>query len=258
MTPVLAAFDSAGGGRLLLASRMTSERSLLLIADIGGYTDYMRSHRMSLAHAEVNTGRLLEKVIDAVPDFDLIEIEGDAAFLARQADTSDSDATVDLTVRAAMAMHREFHIERHNVATNLCPCASCTQANNLKLKFVAHVGEVATQTIRQRRKLVGIDVILVHRMLKNPVDVPEYLLLSEELYNTSSAPLPGPAHEVAQDLEGIGPARSFFVDVADLPGSLPPLSKPSLSGRIGRTLTVAGAGLPHMLGLRRRRTAAAL
>jgi len=34
---------------------MGSERALLLIADIGGYTDYMRAHRMSLAHAEVNT-----------------------------------------------------------------------------------------------------------------------------------------------------------------------------------------------------------
>jgi hypothetical protein len=235
---------------------MTSTRSLLLIADIGGYTDYMRSHRMSLAHAEVNTARLLEKVIDAVPDFDLIEIEGDAAFLARRADTLDSDATVDLTLQAAMAMHREFHIERHNVATNLCPCASCTQANNLKLKFVAHIGEVATQTIRQRRKLVGIDVILVHRMLKNPVDVPEYLLLSEDLYNTSSTPMLGPAHEVAQDLEGIGPVRAYFVDVADLPGSLPPLPEPSLRGRLGRTLVVAGAGLPHMLGLRRRRRTA--
>ena len=66
---------------------MTSGRSLLLIADIGGYTEYMRFHRMSLAHAEVNTGRLLEKVIDAVPGFELIEIEGDAAFLALEADT---------------------------------------------------------------------------------------------------------------------------------------------------------------------------
>ncbi len=65
---------------------MTSEPSLLLIADIGGYTDYMRTHRMSLAHAEVNTARLLEKVIDAAPDFELIEIEGDAAFLSRRAD----------------------------------------------------------------------------------------------------------------------------------------------------------------------------
>src|ERR1700712_3546027 len=161
---------------VLVPSRMTSGRSLLLIADIGGYTEYMRFHRMSLAHAEVNTGRLLEKVIDAVPGFELIEIEGDAAFLALEADSLDSEATVALTLDAAMAMHRAFHIERQYVATNL------------KLKFVAHIGEVATQTIRERRKLVGIDVILVHRMLKNPVKVPEYLLLSQELYSTSGTP----------------------------------------------------------------------
>src|SRR6478752_1390846 len=119
---------------------MRSGRSLLLIADIGGYTDYMRSHRMSLAHAEVNTGRLLEKVVDAVPDFELIEIEGDAAFLARRADATD-DATVAQTLRAAVAMHRAFHVERQYVATNLCPCKGCSGAGDLKLKFVAHVGE---------------------------------------------------------------------------------------------------------------------
>ena len=36
---------------------MESGRTLLVIADIGGYTEYMRSHRMSLAHAEVNTAQ---------------------------------------------------------------------------------------------------------------------------------------------------------------------------------------------------------
>jgi hypothetical protein len=235
---------------------MASGRSLLLIADIGGYTEYMGSHRMSLAHAEVNTARLLEKVIDAVPDFDLIEIEGDAAFLSLPADTLDGDATVALTLQAVMAMYRAFHLERQYVATNLCPCNGCTQANNLKLKFVAHIGEVATQTIRQQRKLVGIDVILVHRLLKNPVELLEYVLVSEELYRAADTPMPGPAHEVSQDVEGIGPVRAYFVDVADLPGSLPSLPDPSLLGRVGRTLSVAGSGLPYMLGLRRRRRAA--
>jgi uncharacterized protein DUF2652 len=234
---------------------MTSGRSLLLIADIGGYTEYMGTHRMTLAHAEVNTTRLLETVIDAVPDFDLIEIEGDAAFLARQADTLDGDAAVEVTLDAATAMHRAFHVERQHVATVLCPCKGCTQAGNLKLKFVAHIGEVATQTIRQRRKLVGIDVIIVHRMLKNPVEVPEYLLVSEELYSTATTALPGTAQEVSQDLEGIGPVREYFLDVADLPGSLPPLSDPSLLERVGRTLAVASSGMPYMLGLRRRRIA---
>jgi hypothetical protein len=237
---------------------MTSGQSLLLIADIGGYTDYMRTHRMSLAHAEVNTTRLLEKVIDAVPDFELVEIEGDAAFLARQVDASDGDATVDRTLDAATAMHRAFHLERHYVATNLCPCGSCTQASNLKLKFVAHVGEVATQTIRDRRKLVGIDVILVHRLLKNTVQDPEYVLMSEELYRTRRSPLSSPARETSEELEGIGPVRAFVVDVSSDGAPLPALPDPTLVGRIGRTLGVASSGLPYMLGLRRSRRSAAL
>ena len=237
---------------------MAAGQSLLLIADIGGYTDYMRTHRMSLAHAEVNTARLLEKVIDAVPDFELVEIEGDAAFLARQVDTSEAEVVVQQTLEAAISMHEAFHLERHYVATNLCPCRSCTQATNLTLKFVAHVGEVATQTIRERRKLVGIDVILVHRLLKNTVKVPEYLLMSEELYRTQRTPLPSPARETAQDLEGIGPVRAFVVDVGPATTGAPTLPAPPLVSRLGKTLSVAGSGLPYMLGLRRtRRTATA-
>ena len=236
---------------------MASGRSLLLIADIGGYTDYMRTHRMSLAHAEVNTARLLGKVVDAVPDFELVEIEGDAAFFSRPGDAMDGDGAVALTLEAASAMHRAFHVERQYVATNLCPCKACNEANNLKLKFVAHIGEVATQTIRDRRKLVGIDVILVHRLLKNPVDVAEYVLVTEDLYRTAATPLPGPVREVSQELEGIGTVRSHFVDVADLPSAAPPPPPPGWGVRITKTLGVAGAGLPYMVGLRRRSRAAA-
>jgi hypothetical protein len=217
----------------------------------------MRSHRMSLAHAEVNTARLLETVIGAARGFDLIEVEGDAAFLVHRADALDGGATLAVTTEAAVAMHRAFHRERQYVATNLCPCRGCTQANNLTLKFVAHVGDVATQTVRHRRKLVGIDVIHVHRMLKNPVQVPEYVLFSEELYRGGGTGAPDPAHEITQDLEGIGPVRGWFVDVEALAGSLPPAPVPSWRERLGRTVGVAGSGLPYMLGLRRTRRAAA-
>jgi hypothetical protein len=237
---------------------MASAQALLLIADIGGYTDYMGSHRLSLGHAEANTARLLEKLIDAARDFDLIEIEGDAAFLSRQADALDSDATVAAIVQAVVSMHRAFHIERQHVVTNLCPCDGCAQAENLKLKFVAHIGEVATQTINKRRNLVGIDVIFVHRLLKNPVPVPEYVLLSEALYRTGDGVLLEGVHEVSQDLEGIGPVRTYFVDVKDLAGPLPPQPDPSWLGRLGRTVDLVGRGLPYMLGPRRpRRTASA-
>ena len=218
---------------------------------------------MSLAHAEVCSARLLKKVIDAASGFDLIEIEGDAAFLSRRTDSLDHDGAVAATTQAAVVMHHAFHKERQHVATNLCPCASCVQADNLKLKFVAHIGEVATQTINKRRKLVGIDVILVHRMLKNPVQAAEYVLFSEELYRTGEAALPDTLHEISQDLEGIGTVREYFVEIEDLagslpPGSLPPLPTPHWPGRLGRTLSVAGRGLPYQLGLRRpRQTASA-
>jgi hypothetical protein len=234
---------------------VASERALLLIADIGGYTEYMRTHRMSLAHAEVNTARMLEAVIDAAGDFELIEIEGDAAFLSRQADTLDAGATSAAMTQAVAGMHRAFHHERQYVATNLCPCEACEQANNLKLKFVAHVGEVATQTIRDRRKLVGIDVILVHRLLKNTVQAPEYVLFSEELYRNGGNAF-DPVQQVDQDLEGIGRVRTYFAEIAGVAGPLPPLPEPSWLGRLARTIDVAGRGVPYMLGLRRPRRVA--
>ncbi|MGI9821931.1 DUF2652 domain-containing protein [Agromyces sp. Marseille-Q5079] len=232
---------------------MISGRAVLLIADIGGYTDYMSSHRMSLAHAEVNTARMLERMIDAAPGFDLIEIEGDAAFLSRQAEAGDADGTDTLVgiLQAASAMHHAFHLERQYVAANLCPCSGCKGPDGLKLKFVAHVGDVATQSIRDRTKLVGIDVILVHRMLKNPVEIPEYVLLSEELYRTGEGSVPGPVHEVSPEFEGFGEVRAYFVDVGDLDYPLPTVAAPTWRGRLGRTFGAVGRGLPYMVGIRR-------
>jgi hypothetical protein len=223
-------------------------RALLLIADIGGYTEYMQYHRTLLGHAEAATRRLLEKVVDAARDFDLIEIEGDAAFLSREVGTLDGDATLATVTEAVVAMHRAFHAERRLVELNLCPCDSCTQTSELKLKFVAHVGEVATQKIKRRRKLIGMDVIFVHRLLKNPVQVPEYVLLSEDLYRSGGAPPPEHlVHEISQDLEGIGPVRTYFVEVEDLAGPLAPLPDPSLLRRVGETFAILGRGLRYRI-----------
>src|SRR4051794_41451852 len=234
---------------------MATRRALLLIADIGGYTEYMQFHRSILGHAEAATSRMLDKVVDAARDFDLIEIEGDAAFLSRDADGLDGAATFSAITQAAVAMHRAFHEERRLVQLNMCPCQSCTQTSALKLKFVAHVGEVATQTIKRRRKLVGVDVIYVHRLLKNAVPVPEYVLISEELRESGGATAAGqPMHEITQDLEGIGPVRTYYTEVEDLPDRPAPAPPPSWPRRFGVTLGMVGRGVPYMV--RRRRPVA--
>jgi hypothetical protein len=125
-------------------------------------------------------------------------------------------------------MHRAFHIERQHVVTNLCPCDGCAQADNLKLKFVAHIGEVA--------------------LLKNPVQVPEYVLFSEELHRIGQATLPDPVHEVWQDLEGIGPfARTSWTSRTSRAHSLgwriPPGSDAS-GGRSPLSAVHAGPAAP--------------
>jgi len=61
----------------------------------------MQAHRSILGHAEAVTTRMLGKVVDAARDFDLIEIEGDAAFLSREADGLDGPATLAAITDAA-------------------------------------------------------------------------------------------------------------------------------------------------------------
>src|ERR1700750_1341929 len=118
---------------------MATRRMVLLIADIGGYTEYMQVHRSLLGHAEAATTRMLDKVVDAAKGFDLIEIEGDAAFLSRDVGGLDGPDTLDVVHGAVVDLHRAFHEERRLIELNMCPCGSCTKTSALKLKFVAHV-----------------------------------------------------------------------------------------------------------------------
>ncbi len=234
---------------------MATRRALLLIADIGGYTEYMQFHRSILGHAEAATTRMLDKVVDAAQGFDLIEIEGDAAFLSRDADGLDGPAALAAVTDAAVALHRAFHQERQLVQVNMCPCGSCKKTSDLKLKFVAHVGEVATQTIKRRKKLVGVDVIYVHRLLKNPVEVPEYLLVSDELIRDGGdAAAELATQEIELDLDGIGRVQTYFVDVADIVAPLAPLPNPSWPQRIGGTFSMVGRGIPYVMHRRNPRS----
>jgi hypothetical protein len=98
-------------------------RALLVIADIGGYTSFMRLHRTSLAHAQDVVARLFEAMIDAAPNLSLLEVEGDAAFLYTWTPESRETSTVRTGVDQMVAMHRAFHACQQRIATlNTCRC----------------------------------------------------------------------------------------------------------------------------------------
>jgi hypothetical protein len=224
-------------------------RALLLIADIGGYTSFLKLHRMSLAHAQENTDRLLEALVEAAPRLELVNVEGDAAFLAVY-EPRDDEVCPALAGLAA-AMHRAFHERRQRMAQNLCPCAACEQLEDLTVKFVAHVGDVVKQTVASRTTLAGLDVILVHRMLKNSVPIAEYVLMTDAVLARLPVDVREHAAHVEEDLEGIGTEQLHYVSLEQIAGELPPAERLGVAARLGDTLSLTFRGLPRMVGLKK-------
>jgi nitrate reductase NapAB chaperone NapD len=231
-------------------------RALLVIADIGGYTPFMKAHKASLAHAQDIVARLLEAVIDAAPHLRLLEIEGDAAFFYAWPPEGGDAESARILADEIVAMHRAFHTVRQRINTlNACSCEGCRGARKLTVKFVAHFGEVALQRVKHVSKLAGLDVILVHRMLKNTVPVPEYALLSERLFHVSDEKIRTRSVPLPQEFEGLGQVQTYFVDISEIAEALPPRPEPTLLGRIVETGGVIIRSLPYLIGVRKPRFA---
>ena len=48
-----------------------------------------------------------------------------------------------------------------------CQCTACSRVGDLELKFVLHAGSYVVQSIGGGRELVGPEVVMAHRLLKN-------------------------------------------------------------------------------------------
>jgi class 3 adenylate cyclase len=228
-------------------------RAVFVIADIGGYTRFMKVHRINLAHAQYVVAQLLESVIDAAGRrLKLAKLEGDAAFfygvLADQPKEGELATFADTVhaIRAAFLSRRlELEMDR------ICSCEGCTKVGELKLKFVAHLGEVAFQKVKRYKELAGVDVITVHRLLKNSVPVPEYVLMSEPIYERATDHLRSFGKQATEDLEGLGEVTTYYVDLAEMTQAAPSARPPSRLRRIVAWLKLAIRSTPYLLGLRK-------
>jgi hypothetical protein len=90
-------------------------------------------------------------------------------------------------------------------------------------------------------------------MLKNPVSVPEYMLMSESLYEQCGLELQAQAVRVELELEGLGSMTSYFLDLDKIALPIPPLPQPTLFGRIRETAGVGLRCFPRVVGIRRLR-----
>jgi class 3 adenylate cyclase len=157
-------------------------KALLVIADISGFTQFMKSHENTANHAMQVVVELLRAVISAAaPPLKLAEVEGDAAFFyAICKEDGDNVRELAAIKKQVMSFFRSFYQTLHRLCA-YNPCARTAQ--DLRLKVVIHAGEVAIEHIHGFDKLFGMDVILAHRLLKNSVPSQEYVLLTEAAYN---------------------------------------------------------------------------
>jgi class 3 adenylate cyclase len=184
------------------------KRVALVLADISGYTRFMKLHTVSLLHAEVIITDLLEAMLDhAEYPLTLSKLEGDAAFLyVPLAADGDARAVTQDVLRQVTAFVEAFKTrERELIACNACTCEACLTIGQLKLKAFLHVGEAAISQIRQFEELAGEDVIVIHRLMKNSIPAKEYIVVTEAFYELSGG-LAGQTPEArTEECEGIGP-----------------------------------------------------
>src|SRR5262245_55313015 len=157
----------------------TAQKTCLLIADISGYTRYLAG--VELDHAQDILADLIGTVVTALrPTFRLAKLEGDAAFTFAPAEKVDGTLLLDTIERCYFGFRRRRRDVRQ--ATS-CECNACVRIPDLNLKFVVHHGSVLRQKVAGRDELLGSDVIVVHRLLKNEVverlQVPAYALFSQ-------------------------------------------------------------------------------
>ncbi len=178
----------------------------IAIADISGYTGFVASteiehSREILAELLDVTSRELEKHLR------LARIQGDALICV-----GERDEIIACLESAFLSFHRRV---RAMVAANTCQCNACQSVPSLTLKFIAQHGTYSTVTVRGTVDLVGADVNIAFRMLKNHVPSHEYILAT----NSVLARLPEAARQrfvpIAEDYD-LGRVEAGYRDLHDL------------------------------------------
>ena len=138
----------------------------LLIADITGYTRYLSESE--LEHAQETLTALLELLVENTRRPLIISrLAGDAVISYGLLEDFFTTQTFLEKIEDTYISFRKA-IDRL-VLNNTCRCNACANISGLDLKFFIHYGIFGLQHISEYDELVGSDIILLHRLLKNTV-----------------------------------------------------------------------------------------
>jgi carbon monoxide dehydrogenase subunit G len=180
----------------------------LVLADIGGYTEYLGG--VELQHSHDILADLLGTVAGQLTGpLELAKLEGDAVFCFERGQV-DGESLVTAIQSCYFAFaQRQRTI---SVATS-CECDACRRIPDLTLKFLAHRGAFVEHEVAGSRELVGPDVILAHRLLKNSVTERTGLKGYAFLTDACTAEL-----SIDSERAGLAAHAEHYEDAGDAPG----------------------------------------
>jgi uncharacterized protein YndB with AHSA1/START domain len=189
---------------------MSVQQAPLVLADISGYTDYLGG--VELEHSQDVLADLLSVIAERLaPPLRLVKLEGDAVFCVGDADTTGADI-----LTASESCYSRFASRRRTIANaSSCTCDACRRIPDLDLKFLAHYGSFTDHNVAGRRELVGSDVVLAHRLLKNRVveqtGIAAYALLTQSVVQSLA---------MTPDALGLLAHHESYLDVGEVDGWL--------------------------------------
>ena len=218
----------------------TPQKGLLLIPDISGFTEFVNV--VELSHSEHIIADLLELLINLNHlELELCEIEGDALFFYRVGPAPTREALLEQVQTWVQSFHARLKLLQRDL---YCACGACQSVGNLGLKVVGHWGEFSTYAIKGKVKVIGKDVILVHRLLKNALEPREYLLLSADLLDQYGEANNAEGFEPhSETYPVLGPVSLQFLNldrfIQAVPDAVLPEPLPTLPGIIREEVEIA-------------------
>lgn len=157
-----------------------TQPALIFIPDISGFTKFVNETGIQASRHLI--ADLLEIIIEAnILDMTLSEIQGDAVLFYRLGDPPTVQEVVNQCKQIFLDFQNYLKIVERDTGTEL---GASLSDSKLTLKVVVHYGQLSVTLIRDHIKLMGKDVIVAHRLLKNNIAGDEYVLLSQNYLDT--------------------------------------------------------------------------
>src|SRR5215217_1447962 len=157
-----------------------AKKGYFILTDISGYTEYLTESELEHAHETLQSLFDVQLANIKFP-LKISGFRGDAIFIyTPEACFVNPQSFLETLENLYIVFADTLRQMQFNTT---CRCRACKNIDKLDLKMCIHYGEYILQKLGDREELLGADVIVPHRMLKNTViektGIESYALFSE-------------------------------------------------------------------------------